>query len=362
MNEKNSISDYEIDLFEIFQIFWNGKWKIVIFVVVSLISVFIIKQFQPPPTFTAISEVKPITSAESNIYESLNKFGLLKVTKPLLLDLFIEKLNEKKIFEQIMEENSLIDFEKYNDEIIYKQEIRKLASTIKINKPYKRDDTSNFNWTIEFDFTDEKKWKKTLRKVDSSINLLIKNELQQKVNSLLLVANQERNFAIQDIEIQISNAIKDNDTETFNRIEFLTEQAKIARKLEIPKNTIDFQSYSGVLTNFNRDTPYYLNGYESIEMEIELMNSRTNKEAFVKILLSLEKEKRRLIQDKTIERAMEISNAAFDNNNFSAASINTDATVIKSQNFNILFIITALISGMISALYVLISTLSKRQK
>ena len=37
MNEKNSIIDHEISLFEILEVLWNGKWKIAYYSLTLLI-------------------------------------------------------------------------------------------------------------------------------------------------------------------------------------------------------------------------------------------------------------------------------------------------------------------------------------
>ena len=54
--------DDEIDLVELVQTVWDGKWAIVGAVVVSVISVFGYQATQPQPNFEASTEIKPITS------------------------------------------------------------------------------------------------------------------------------------------------------------------------------------------------------------------------------------------------------------------------------------------------------------
>ena len=116
----------------------------------------------------------------------------------------------------------------------------------------------------------------------------------------------ELGFKLDDIKVKINNSIKDYEVETKNRLAFLTEQAAIARTLDIKKNTIESQVFStqnSVITNVKTDTPYYLRGYEAIEKNIQLIKNRKNKESFVKNLFELEKQKRDLEKDKTLERA-----------------------------------------------------------
>ena len=113
-------------------------------------------------------------------------------------------------------------------------------------------------------------------------------------------------FNLVDIKVKINNTINDYEVETKNRLAFLTEQAAIARTLGIKKNTIESQEFStqnSVITNVKTDTPYYLRGYEAIEKDIQLIKNRTDEKPFVKGLLDLEKQKRDLEEDKTLERA-----------------------------------------------------------
>ena len=60
-----------------------------------------------------------------------------------------------------------------------------------------------------------------------------------------------------------------------------------------------------------------------IEKEIELIETRTNKDAFTENLLDLEKQKRDLLADKSLERIQELFNSTpiVNGNNFKAASI-----------------------------------------
>src|SRR6056300_35418 len=116
----------------------------------------------------------------------------------------------------------------------------------------------------------------------------------------------EQQFKLEDVTTQIDNATKDDDRITKDRLAFLFEQAAIARKLGVKRNTIEsqmFDTQNTVVTNVKTDTPFYLRGYEAIEEEINLIKGRKDKVAFVKDLFKLEQEKRKLEQDRTLQRA-----------------------------------------------------------
>lgn len=115
-------------------------------------------------------------------------------------------------------------------------------------------------------------------------------------------------FDLEDISLQIDNALADYDTQIGNRVAFLREQAEIARALGVAKNTIEAQTFaagSGIVASVEKETPFYLRGYEAIEKEIELIESRDEKQAFVPGLLELEQKRRKLLQDQTVERKEE---------------------------------------------------------
>ena len=64
--------DNEIDLLSLIQTIWDGKWKIVSIIAVSLLLVFGFNIVKPNKTFTAMTEIKPITSFEFDRYSLFN--------------------------------------------------------------------------------------------------------------------------------------------------------------------------------------------------------------------------------------------------------------------------------------------------
>lgn len=91
--------DDEIDLVELAQTVWEGKWKIVAVVAFSVLSVFGFQTIQPQPNFEASTEIKPITSVEAERYRQSNALGFFEVSPNTLLNLYIEQLDERTLFE-----------------------------------------------------------------------------------------------------------------------------------------------------------------------------------------------------------------------------------------------------------------------
>jgi LPS O-antigen subunit length determinant protein (WzzB/FepE family) len=350
---KNRIESDEIDLIEIIVNIWKNKLKIAaitaIFIIISVGLYFIYK-----PPLNAKTEILPLTIFENNLYAQYNSLTtpqgaddkkiitqsrLNVINRGYLLNLFLEELRTKDIIIEAIKKYQLINQKKFDNEDEYLEEVEKKALKLDLLSPINVDGTeigeTRLNWTIEFEVNDKDKWEEALSFIEIEINKNIKNYLklnfattldnlklldQFKLEDLdLRITNEKKDFDkkmkkfemdlefnLEDIKVKIKNAINDYEVETKNRLAFLTEQAAIARTLNIKKNTIESQEFStqnSVITNVKTDTPYYLRGYEAIEKDIQLIKNRTDEKPFVKGLLDLEKQKRDLEEDKTLERA-----------------------------------------------------------
>ena len=422
MDDVKPTYDDEIDLIRIFETLWNGKWKIIGFVAVSLLGVFGYQTYQQtyqqqPLTFTATTEIKPITLVEAQKYQAFNAavslldvFGYQMYQPPLTLNLttdlnlttemwpqkqitsveaqryqafnaadffelsrdqlfslYLEQLDERVFFEQAIREYRLLDVEEYDDEQAYNEAVLALASTIEILHPIniddaERDDTRRYG-TISVEYNDDEKWKKAISSVDSLVTQSVKSILQQRFQSSLSIARQKRDFDVEDLSVQIDNVRADYLRFMEDRLAFLIEQNEIAKKLDLAKSTFETQTFKALnnfITNVQSDTPYYLRGYDSISKEIELIQSRTNNDAFTPGLLSLEQKLRDLEQDKTLERVESLfaSTPIASTNNFSAVSVNVETTDFEFNNNPMMVFplpLAVVIGGVIGAFYVLIS-------
>ena len=366
MDSVDQQSNDEIDLIELFQTVWDGRWKIVRIAFLSLLGVVGFQFTQPAPSFVATTEIKPINSVEAERYTAINALGFFKVTPSLLFDLYKEQLEERVLFEDAIRKFGLLDASRYEDETAYNDAVIELAASIEILPPSNldgKDKTADIRryWELVFEFNDDDKWKEALRFVNDSASETVRNILTKKFETSLLVAKQKKSFETEDLIILIDNLLSDYDRKISDRLEFLKEQAAIARKLGVAKNTIEAQTFSaqnGMIANFKTDTPFYLRGYEAIEKEIELVETRKNKEAFAKGLLELEQKKRALEQDKTLERTESLFalTPIASPNDFVAVSISVGATDFENKSMRLLMLALALVfGGMIGVMYVLIS-------
>ena len=385
MNKK--IESDEIDLIEVIINIWNNKLKITIitaiFIIISAGLYFAIK-----PPLNAKTEILPITIFENNLYSPYNSLlapqtqsddeniitqqRLNNINRNYLLSLFLEELRTKEIIIEAIKKYQLIDQSKFNDEVEYLEEVEKYALSLDLLRPVNVDGSkrgeTRLNWIIEFEVNDQKKWEQALSFIDNEINRNIQNYLTKNFITTLNNLKLLDQFKLEDLNQKIEFAKNDYEFDTSNRLAFLREQALIARKLNIVNNTLEVENFStpsGVISNVQTATPYYMRGYSMIEKEIELIETRTNKNAFTKNLFELEKQKRDLLKDKSLERIEKLFNSTpiVDDNNFKAASIIYKDTKYETSFSLIKAVLFAGIFGIIFGMfYVLISSAIQQRK
>lgn len=433
MAKNNHKLESQINITDLIIIIWEGKWKIISAIFISILLVYINTSGQNK-NFIAKTNIKPISTLEESRYISFNKlieFNLsdkenYEISKDLLLNLFLETLEKKTLFENAIRKYNLLDVNLYANEKEYDEAIANLASSIKINKP-KNDDNLELKYnTINFSYHDIDKWKSVLLDVNKYANEKVEQIIKKQYEAIFLFIaekkkyiledlskqieneidyfnhdlakfEQEQIFKIEDIENKIMNSLSDYSRYTLDRLSFLKEQAAIARELNIAKNTIEAITYNTeyeILANVKTDSPFYLRGYEAIEKEIEIIEKRENIYPFVDNLFDLEKTKRELEQDKTIQRrekrlaflsakidlerkkkniiqdkslkrAKKNYELIFvtDNVNFLSGSIEISGTKITSINNNKILLPSAMLIGLIIGLfYVYVSYLFQSQK
>tara|TARA_B100001093_G_C26818275_1_gene1010740 strand:+ start:1096 stop:2232 length:1137 start_codon:yes stop_codon:yes gene_type:complete len=361
----------EINIIELMQTLWLGRWKIIVILLITVVSVYIYesKHKNDKNFFTATTPIMPVSTSEIQKYMLINNqkdqsvkkdAEWFNITKEKLLKLFLEVLNEKTLFEEGIRKNNLLDPSQYENEIKYDQAIIQIASSIKIEEVKIKNEKKNLNYTIKFSHHDPEVWKNILEDVNGIANLAVKNSLKNQFKLILEENKQKDIFKLEDISIKIDNAYKDYESSVSKRVFFLKEQSAIAKELGIAKNTIEVQTFGNqtLFSNVKTDTPFYLRGYEAIDKEIELISLRNDKKPFIDGLLELEQQKRSINQDKSLERIeaiLELTPLA-DNNDFYAATIKGKSTQFDYYSFKKSFLALSIVVGLIiGTLYVIFS-------
>tara|TARA_Y100000389_G_scaffold200574_1_gene241293 strand:- start:344 stop:1540 length:1197 start_codon:yes stop_codon:yes gene_type:complete len=391
----------EIDLLDVIINFWNNKIKIAAITVI-FIAVSIALFFANSPSLKTKTEIIPINTFENSLYAQYNllirslgehslkslddnsykrqlirksnqeitsqnsrnnmsQYILNEINIDYLLSLFLIEVQNKDTIVEALKRYQLIDQKKFDSEDGYLKAVENKAKKLVLLKPVVNDKKKNDSrlnyWTIEFDVYDKGKWEKVLSFIESEANKNVKNYLKLDFDTNLDSLKLLDQFSLEDLNSKINNAKKDYETETFNRLAFLKEQALIARKLNIENNTFEVEDFA--------TQSYYMRGYGMIEKEIELIETRTNKDAFIRNLWPLKRKRRDFLEDKTLERIEKLFNSTpiVTDNNFKVAEIGYKDTKYESSSSLIISILYAGIFGIIfGMIFVLISNAIQQRK
>lgn len=419
---KKKIDNEEIDFSQAILFLWYEKFKILI---ITLICVFIslAVYFNKKQVFIATTEIKPINVFNENKYKNYNNlinnyknitelenlenldslslssreifFDEINIKYPMniffdeidrkyLMNIFLEKIQEKEILINAIKEFKLLDENKYNDQELYKEALEKIALSIKFSPTERNNNTDRNNnidgddeyidnWKIVFETSEPEKWINILNHLNIKINEQIRQILVSNFKTNKKITTQNNQFMIEDLNKEIGNLKIKFDMDIKKRLAFLKEQSVIARELDISKSTLEIKNYfqTTVISSESKNREdshddYYLKGYKMIEKEIEILKNRKNRDYFIEDLDRLVEQKRKIIDNKIIERVelIFLNTPAAKNKNFIAANIidkNTKFQRITYSIKNVLLIAVA-IGLILSALSIFSLNILKNNK
>jgi len=364
MNDNQIHYDDEINLAEIAQTIWDGKWIIVAITSISIIGGGLFS-ILAPKSYSGSLELRPIPLSQSQQYNELNSLEFYTITPKILIESLIEDISKRDTLANALRNNLKIPRHSNESEEEFELRLLSIANSFKLLAPTPANEGRNrevrLNWEIEFNLSNASKeniqniLRQALTDSNENVRRLKDAIFQQKTN----IAERTNKYSVEDLAVTINNQKEDYEKKVRNRLAFLNEQSQIARSLNIAKNTIEtqtFQSGSSIVANVVAETPFYLRGYEAIEKEAILLKTRKGVEAFITELIELEQKKREIIQDRSIERAkIAFNSTPIVNGDFSAAFYDIASIEFKSNIRTSMILALAFIGGgFLSLLVVLI--------
>ena len=407
--KKKTFGD-EIDIYDLIYDLvinlWNNKYKILI-ITTAFIILGYINYYNSSQNYITTTNIKSISTFESQKYELYNNLSeevflssadsvqesdkdldkdedkdldkdedkdsvkktssssernIIAIDSEVLLNLFISKIQTVKIIEEGIIKFKLINKNNFNNEEDYNEAVKQYALSIidQMTSPYKdrKDKRQDIPyWQYKFKVNDKLSWKNFLQYIERQANEETRKSLISRFNMNLEILSNSAKFILEDIDQDIANEFDDYKTFISNRLEFLKEQAEIARALNIAGYTLEAvssQTDYTIVTNIKSESSYYLKGYEMIEKEISLINSRKNDKFFIPELIELESSKRSIIQDKRTERLKFLFSKTpiANKNEFIAARIDYVSTVYEPEvSFSKTMIVSFMTGLLISFIY-----------
>lgn len=406
----------EIDLVELFQTIWDGKWVITAISVISMVGMLLVNFFLPAPNFVATTEIRPILPNQAVIYQAFNNTGIFEIYAeeakldrnrdndgkregdrerdsdrdrdrdpvPRLVPLaglherYIDILARRQAFQEGFKKFAVLEREKYDSDADYDIAVARLAASIEILPPTdkSRNDRGDdrIHWTIKFEYNDQKKWLSVLDYTARSVDEAVRTAIAAQFEKLLNANKLKKAHEIEDLKFARENLIAIYKEETKNRIAFLEEQAAIAKELGIAKNGAretnlvarTFDSVTNavtgkrdVISEVQSDLPFYLRGYIAIEKELSILNSRESVEPFVENLVDIDHKIHLLANNKQLERAEQLFalTPAATGKGFIASSVSVEGTQFEPKsNKTLMLSLTFVLSMIVGVFYVLIAS------
>ena len=191
--------------------------------------------FVKPSVFVANTEIKPITSVNAQLYSPSNALGFFNVTRDTLLNSFIEYLDERSLFKAAIRKHELLERSNYESDQDYENAVKESAAAIELLPPVNEDGAAKGDsrryWTISYEGNDSKKWLAILRDVTDAATNSIQQNLIERFDTALTVAEQSKRFKLEDLDIAISNATADYTRKTSDRLAFFTGASRNCSKI-----------------------------------------------------------------------------------------------------------------------------------
>ena len=378
----NQIShDDEIDLLELMQTIWDGKWKVVgttlIFVLIGLTFILI-----KPSSFevsTVIQEGKRSVFVD---YESMNdvlKSNLLRSDDINEIDYRIEA---KSIFQMFVSEYR--DYEEIlmvlqRDEFVKQaisglEENDKNAALIEFAKQFSLVPPSKASdeWLLSFVWHDADAG--TILFSEALLITLenVKAAIIADVNTLANSIDSRNQRQLETLRVELNLIKQKQDARIKKRIRYLMEQSAIAKELGIATNRLDANALSQSQTNgvslniSSSDVPFYLRGFKAIDKEVSLIKSRSEEQQLLATGDYIQiKEKILSLENSLSAEQLRNTLKLIENDNPADwVEFNLALADSESQKNSVLYIVlSAMLGGMIGVIYVLVaSAIGKRNQ
>ncbi|MDC0078767.1 hypothetical protein OAJ46_01290 [Candidatus Pelagibacter sp.] len=381
LNKKIFLSD-EIDLLKIISIIFNNKLKILLITTFALLTTFVYQNITGTTKlrYKVMTEIK--TDAEMNTFEYSNfniyfekvktvksqsgSYRVKELNKSLLYDYLISTIQDQSLWVKAVDSFDLLKKEDYVDLESYDLAIKNFVFKIFVVN-------NNGEWSIEHVTDEPDKWIKFLVYFSKFANNEVILKIKKDYEKFFFLKKNLLNLKVEDYDIAIKNALTIYDNKTESYLAYLTEQALIARELDIKQSTVpsqNFNSETGVITSLTTDIPYYMRGWDMIEKEIDLIKSRTDKSFFVDGMIALQQGRKELTSNKDIEILENLFKELplfTDPENFKAGRIMAQSSQLENidkipMTLTKMLLITGIISLILSISYVLIVNELKQRK
>ena len=185
MSQMNQVQDDEIDLFELFQTLWDGKWKIILTTFVAAI-IGVVFSVVKPNSFEVSA---PIQNGRTSVFIpytpindllKINQFSLL-IDQNSLFKMFIVEFNDYEEMVDVVGTSELVQKSiKDLDVDDKKKALIGFAKAFELKAPSNNEE----NWTLSFEWHDDLEGMRLFNDAIEQTLLSVKNDAKDSLNEL----------------------------------------------------------------------------------------------------------------------------------------------------------------------------------
>ena len=370
--------DDEIDLIELVETVWLSKWFIAA-ITSAFAAVSITFALSMPTSFKGSIKFSALNNAQMAAYQTLNSTP--GISTPIYqsgkLVGYRGVISKEDLFasfsDQIGQGTSFADAHKRFDPKFKNFDgtrtelIQKLAQ-ISSSYVFKLDEGSDTKGMLSFETVDRDLSQTIIQNALDSIREKSRVENLASISNLRGSIKTSIAFELENINIQIKNALSNYENATIARRALLKEHAAIARQLGNADGQTMASGDSGVNVAVEQKQPLYNRGYKALEKEIALIDSRGKGKAalpYVQDYVSLAAQKLALTSDTRLARidAGLAATPLIDKDVYTPINYDLDSVVFEATtNKRLIVILGTLMGGIIAVIFVLFRDALSRRK
>ena len=373
--------DDEIDLVELFQTIWDGKWKIIATTFIAAIFGFVFSvvklnsfevstpiEIGKQSVFLQYTPLNDLLKKEGMLFDNETNPNGYSIDSDSIFKQFVIEFNN---YEELIDAVSSSEYVKETiedyDDIDKNKALIEFAKSFELRAPSKNDE----NCFLFFEWPDDIEGVRILNDAMQKMLLNIRNDFNSDIDELATAIEIRNTQELEILRNELSLIQEKIIDRNKKRIQYLIKQSEIAKELGIETNRLDANALSqssqnGIsLSVSSNDVPFYLRGYRAIDKEISLIQKRTEEEKLLSAsgyleikekIFSLEKD----LSSSQLRNASEVI-AIDDPNDW--VEFDLAIAEIKSQKKTILYVaLSIVIGGIIGAIYVLISSAIRKRE
>lgn len=372
MSDVRAPYDDEIDLFEIFNTLWEGRWKVIgIATLAAIVSFFI--SLVKSDLYSGSTPLNKEQSSMFTKYLSVNEllqnngFGYT-ITAQFVFDAFVSEFSDYKEVIEVLEENDYIKQRLQDLSVADKRYfLIEMAKNFEILPPLKNES----DWKLHYEWHDAGEGKKIFSQSMNNVLTKVRKTILLDIDEIalaVLIRNKNQKRRLHADLIALEDAI---NLDRAKHLLFLKEQSAIAKELGVENNSLNesgllkSKSAGVALSVTSSDIPFYLRGFKAIDKEIDILSSRSKEQRFAinGIYVSIKKELSALNNDVSAEQIMSVKETVANDDVSNWVAYDLSLAKVNAQNKPVLYMILAImVGGMIGALYVLASGAVRKQK